>query len=151
MKTGNVNTGNNQYKGNNYQLSLTDRHDKIVLYWPSVGDLRYYQLSWQTTVQFITLGATTFLELSRQHVPQSICCGEIFKVRSLEKSSRRKYPYVCRCLNFFKTSCRTGQKKPPCQNQIILSICLDRKPTCDRQTDRHRVIASTCASIASCG
>ena len=52
-----------------------DPHDNVVLWtalddlcdklqWSSVGARRYYQLSWSTTAQFITLWASTFLELS---------------------------------------------------------------------------------------
>ena len=35
------------------------------------------------------------------------------------------------------------------KNQLDPSICFDRTPTCDRQTDtdRHLVIGSTCANI----
>jgi len=55
-----------------YQLSLIVPRDKIVLQrelddlcdkqqWSSVGAPRYYLLSWPTTVQFITLWASTFL------------------------------------------------------------------------------------------
>ena len=55
-----------------YQLSLIDPCDKIVLQ-TELDDLcdklvverrRYYRLSWPTTVQFITLWTSTFLELS---------------------------------------------------------------------------------------
>ena len=60
---------NNNYK---YQLCLTDPRDKIVLQtergdlcdklrWSSVEARRQYL---SATVQFITLGASTFLELS---------------------------------------------------------------------------------------
>ena len=41
--------------------------------------------------------------------------------------------------------------KLPCQNQLDLFGSFDRTPTCDRQADRHRAIATTRASIASRG
>ena len=44
------------------KIVLDDLCDKSQ--WLSIGARRYYQLSWPTTVLFITLRATTFLELS---------------------------------------------------------------------------------------
>jgi len=66
------------YTIDKYQLSLIDPRDRIVpqtelndlcdkLQWSSVAARRCYQLSWPTTIQFSTLWASIFVELSWQH------------------------------------------------------------------------------------
>jgi len=49
------------------------------------------------------------------------------------KSSRGKYCYFARYLDFLTTPCKITRKKPPCQNQLDPSIRFDRTLICDRQ------------------
>jgi len=49
--------------------------------------------------------------------------------------SRREVPLFRRYLDFLVTQCRTGKKKPSCQNQINL---IERRLVIDTDTDRHR-------------
>jgi len=107
----------------------------------SVGARMYYQLSWPTTVQFITLWASTFLELSWQHASAIDTLCETFEVQSSEQSSRGKYPYFWRYLNFLTTHCRIGGKKTDRQtNHVACNIgnkspheCIARR-RCDLKT-----------------
>jgi len=57
-----------------------------------------------------------------------------------KKFYREVCPSFRRHLNFLKTQCRTGRKKPPCQSHHDSFSRFYRTPTCDRQTvtDRHR-------------
>ena len=78
-----------------------------------------------------------------------------FPSPEFRKKFQREVPYFWRHLSFLTTRCRTGRKKPSCQKQMNSFIPFDRTtPTSDtqtqtdRQTDRHRTIASTRDSAA---
>ena len=54
--------------------------------------------------------------------------------------------------NFRFTQCRIGERKLRCQKPAgFIKPFRQRTLTCDRQTDGHRAMASTRASIASRG
>jgi len=108
---------------------------------------------WPTTVQFVKLSASTFVELSWYYVstidmPLRNFLSKFSKVRSLGKSSRGKHPYFRKNLNFFIIQCRTGRKKAPMtkKDQSVHPFRLIVTDTY-RQTDW--VIASTHESIVS--
>ena len=59
----------------------------VINYQLTVQARRYRQLSWPTTVEFVTLWASTFVQLSN--------VDAVFKFQSLGQSSRGKYLYLC--------------------------------------------------------
>ena len=60
-----------------------------------------------------------------------------------------KYPDIWTYPNFLITQRRTSRRKVTCIEPCELFNRFDRTPTCDRQTDKHRAIASTRAYHAS--
>ena len=92
-------------------------------------------------IHFFTQSSSSFRNTwPYQH--SLFCCY----TNAMSSSSRGK------CLIFgdtqisFFAPCRTGGRKLACQNQLDSFSHFDRTPTCDRQTDGHRAMASTGAS-----
>jgi len=56
----------------------------------------------------------------------------------------------CRYLNFLKSQCRTGRKKPPCQKPSSLLTEHRLVTDTDGRTDRHRATASSHSSMVLC-
>jgi len=51
------------------------------------------------------------------------------------------YQFFCKHRNFLVTQCKTGQRKPPCQQPADPFTRFDRTLTCDKLMNRHRAIA----------
>ena len=108
--------------------------DKLL--WSSVGARTYDQLIWPTTTQLIiTLGASTFLELSRYHVSTIDIPKQNFLSPEFDKVPEGStlifagtWVSLYRSVVSVKRSLRAKKELDP-------SIHFDRTPTCDKQTD----------------
>ena len=134
---------------NKYQLLLIDPRDGILLQTElddhcdklqrsSVGARRCCQLSWPTSVQFITLWASTFLELSRYHVSTIDMRKHNCLSPQFGRNFQSEIPLFWRYLNFLLTQCdRWKEARLPKTSSIRSAASIEHRLVTDRQTDRQ--------------